>query len=408
MEMCSAGTDSVSEKGSPEIQLLLLCSRKEMDQERLSRLEALLAKPIDWPLVVRQAFFHRVAPLVFRNLKLHAWESVPEAQAGQLTDGFMKNQGHMMFLTSELIRLVRALKTENIKAIALKGPALAASVYDNVAMRFSGDLDILVRRNDLPLALDVMRRCGYRVRLGNSEDKVSANQEAAIRRFHYHYILYHQDNGYTVELHFRLFGGKLRWGATTEEAFAESQTLVIAGQEILVLNDYENLSYLCLHGGKHAWSRLEWIVTMAEFLTRFDESDEVGLWERAEARGAGLAVLLGLTLARRLFGINPFPSLCARGERSPIVNRLSARLVRLVHEEVKDHSGERIAQEFQWELCGSLHRRLHLYLSRKLIPNVADVAEADRSPLWHFLYYLGPIKRLLNLGGGKADAGDNA
>ncbi len=390
---------NLRERFSREICLILALARKEVGPDALRDLEDLLSVGIDWDSVLELAYYHRVDPLLYRNLKLNAWDAVPSSQGERLSRAFFANQGRMMSLTAELIRLTGSLKSEGIEAISLKGPVLAASLYDNVAMRYSGDLDILVRPGDLPQALNVFRRCGYRVHLGSSSEEVSANQEVAIRRFHYHYILYHEGMGHTVELHFRLFGGKLKWGSSTDQAFENMSVCEVGGSPINVLSDAENLLFLCLHGGKHAWSRLEWIVSMAEILRRTEGLDEKKLWSLAEQRAAGPALLLGISLADRYFGIPPFKTLREKAGNRHGIEKLSVTVDELLENPGLVDAGEKIAPRFHWELCDTVGRRLHLYVTRKLIPNCSDVAAADWSPPWQFLYYLGPFRRLLSVAG---------
>ena len=49
-----------------------------------------------------------------------------------------------MLLTSELIKIMKLLEENDIKAIAFKGPTLAQLAYGDVTLRQYVDLDLLV------------------------------------------------------------------------------------------------------------------------------------------------------------------------------------------------------------------------------------------------------------------------
>ena len=57
--------------------------------------------------------------------------------------------------------MLRLLAAEQIAVILLKGAALAETIYGNIAVRPMGDLDLLVRREDVAAALAALRAAGW-------------------------------------------------------------------------------------------------------------------------------------------------------------------------------------------------------------------------------------------------------
>jgi hypothetical protein len=53
----------------PEEDLLLCCSRTELDSERAERIKVLLKKEIEWLYLIQLALRHGLVPLLYRNLK---------------------------------------------------------------------------------------------------------------------------------------------------------------------------------------------------------------------------------------------------------------------------------------------------------------------------------------------------
>ncbi|MER3458636.1 MAG: hypothetical protein C4309_08450, partial [Chloroflexota bacterium] len=57
--------------------------------------------------------------------------------------------------------MIGALEAASIPAIVLKGPALALTIYPDPALRVIGDLDLLVRREQVEQAMAALHSLGY-------------------------------------------------------------------------------------------------------------------------------------------------------------------------------------------------------------------------------------------------------
>jgi hypothetical protein len=77
-------------------------------------------------------------------------------------------------------------------------------------------------------------------------------------------------------------------------------TTTILGMETRTLSAEDLLFVLCVHGGKHAWSRLEWVCGVAELLRVHPQLQWDLVVSLAARAGAIRMLLLGLTLARDL------------------------------------------------------------------------------------------------------------
>ena len=69
--------------------------------------------------------------------------------------------GRNTIIFNELKTLLKILKHANIDVVLLKGTALIASVYPDLAFRFMSDIDILIRENDLVKARENLLANGY-------------------------------------------------------------------------------------------------------------------------------------------------------------------------------------------------------------------------------------------------------
>src|SRR4051794_26580511 len=84
------------------IQLLLTCARPSIDT---ARIDELLRHRIDWDLVLEQAAWHCVSPLVYRSLKHEPNGGIPPEVLGALQACFEENFHKNLFLSGQMIRL---------------------------------------------------------------------------------------------------------------------------------------------------------------------------------------------------------------------------------------------------------------------------------------------------------------
>lgn len=117
---------------------------------------------LDWQYLIKTALVHGVIPLLYANLQKFGVESVPEAALEQLRNYFRANVRHSFFLTSELLKLLEAFETHEIQAVPFKGPVLAGWVYGDVTLRQFTDLDIVVEKDNVFKAGQLITAQGYK------------------------------------------------------------------------------------------------------------------------------------------------------------------------------------------------------------------------------------------------------
>jgi hypothetical protein len=146
---------------SAEAEILLCCSRSRPDSHILDRLGGLLDRNLDWAYLLREASFHGVMPLVYSTLRKVGMKGVPTLASDRMRDLARGNIRHSLLLTAELLRLTKCFHTAGIPMVPFKGPILAAAAYGDVTLRHFSDLDILVRKENLPEARSLLLSLGY-------------------------------------------------------------------------------------------------------------------------------------------------------------------------------------------------------------------------------------------------------
>lgn len=317
----------------PEAELLLRCARTTRSPEAADRIRALLREGMDWEYLLRTAHRHGMAPLLCWHLDAICPEAVPKNAIDSLQSHFRSNSLRNLFLTGELLRLLNVFEAHGIPAVPYKGPALAASIYGNLALRQFYDLDILVHRHDVPKAKEALASVGYQARY-----RLTSAQEAAFLRSECEHPFMRVDGKSIVELHWGV-AEKHFFPLDTERLWGRLNRIPLGGGTILNLSPEDMLLILCVHGSRHAWERLEWICDVAE-LVRVCQDIE---WERVMAQASALGgermLFLGLLLASDLLGAALPERVSQRVRADPTLKALAGRIREQLFRETKRPAG---------------------------------------------------------------------
>lgn len=142
--LLSPSTKAPTAATRPEIELLLCCTRTQINTATAERIKILIQSKIDWAYLIQTATRHGVMSLLYQSLSTTCPEAVPKTNLAQLRDYFHSSAFHNLFLTKELLKLLNLFESHSIPAIPYKGPVLAVSAYGNLSLRQISDLDILV------------------------------------------------------------------------------------------------------------------------------------------------------------------------------------------------------------------------------------------------------------------------
>jgi hypothetical protein len=312
----------------PEDDLLRYCARMRIDSENGERIELLLRKELDWPYLSQKALRHGLMPLLYRNLKSTCPNAVPEAVLGQLRQYFLANAARNLFLTEELLELLHLFEAHGIPAIPYKGPVLAASIYGDLTLRQVSDLDILIRKEDMLEARDLLVPLGYRPQF-----ELTHAQAAAYQRSQYEFLLIRNKGRLTVELKWEIVDRFFSFPMDYECLWGRLKPISLDGKEVLTFSPEDLLLILCVHGAKHLWTNLIWVCDVAELVRLYRGLDWEWVMKQASAVGSQRMLFLGLFLARSLLDA-PLPEeIRKQVEAEPMVKRLAKQVEqRIFHE----------------------------------------------------------------------------
>jgi len=262
-----------------------------------SRIGALAERMSDWNAVADLAAKHKVEPMVYQGLAT-AGVSVPPAAEAWLRADYERNALHNLVNAAELVAVLRDFNREGIEAIPFKGVVLGASIYGNPLARHGGDIDVLIRRKDVPHAANLLVARGYTREIPTHADDAPATDE--IRE----YTFFRAADGVVLELRwqFDLVYARYRRDVGLDWAWPSRRSAVLAGAEVPDLSREVALLVLCMHGSRHTWAQLVWICDVAQLLTVSPELNWAIAMRDAKRLGLWRALALGVLLAHRVCG----------------------------------------------------------------------------------------------------------
>ncbi|NET24091.1 nucleotidyltransferase family protein [Okeania sp. SIO1I7] len=296
-------------KNRPENELLLCCARTYLDAKNSEKLKNLLQKDIDWEYLIEIANLEGVIPLLYWNLNTICPESVPQATLSKLKDNFYATTSYNLTLTSELLKLLELFETNDIPAIPFKGAVLAASVYGNLGFRQWGDLDILIRKQDILKAKVLLLAEGYET------PTQTLAKESKLLKFHYNYKFYkfNDEKNIFLELHWKIAtkhinvgGGMIPFDIDIEPFWQRLELVELSGKKVLHFPPEDLIVILCIHGSKDRWRQLKWLCDLAQLIYVHPEMDWEMVIETSKNLGIKKFLFLALLLINELWGVS-FP-----------------------------------------------------------------------------------------------------
>ena len=148
----------------------------------------------DWEEIIKIANKQQVVPSIWINLnKKNLIELINDKQLLNYTKEIYElNSFRNKNILKQVSEICEFFAQENIDTILLKGvSALAQKHYDNIGERVMLDIDILVDKDNIFKAINLLKTQGYKE---ISENKLSYD-------WHHYNRLYHPDKMTSVELH---------------------------------------------------------------------------------------------------------------------------------------------------------------------------------------------------------------
>jgi hypothetical protein len=293
----------------------------------------------------------------------------------------------MLHFSGEMEQLSRMFYENKINLIFLKGPILGEELYGDISQRACSDIDLLIPIKDLEKAHFLLEGLGY-----EKDDYIKTVLNDWKWR-HHHLTYKHPQKSIKVEIHWRLHPGP---GIEPEfkELWARKRISTLANYPLYILGREDLFLFLVLHGARHGWSRIRWLLDIHQIICLgvnwkeiLKSSDKLG---NSHVVGQSIILASQFLNTNISFEMNPF----IMGNRP---KSLASAALFYLEKMVSLHT-DPVPEEI------SLYHRRHLYslmsTNQKVLyilslfyPYPADAATLPLPQKLHLLYF--PLRPLL-------------
>ena len=278
-------------KLSVDIELIIEACKNEPNSTRLRELIPLIK---EWHTFIDLAYTHGIFPVVYKVLKNYA-EFIPQEIMHSMKISNMSIVKENMLMSAELIKVMKLLEEHNIKAIAFKGPTLAQLAYGDITLRQYCDLDILIQAKSLQKSYAILLDTySVQTKLQYLDNDLYIDKLNDVNFFN-------KSNNILIELHWNLFQKQFSNTLLFADILKSSQKVKIQGYEFSIFSNEVLLLYLCIHGSKHCWERISWILDIDKIIRKNPNLN----WDLIEKMAKELQcenmLHLGLSQSEKLF-----------------------------------------------------------------------------------------------------------
>jgi hypothetical protein len=273
----------------------------------------------DWADFLRLALAHGTLPIAWATLGKFAAD-LDQTVAADLRAAYDANARRNLILIGELRAVLDALATHSIGAMSWKGAVLAQRAYGDIKLRQFFDLDLLVRRDQVAAARDALAPLG----LKPEKDMTAAEQETYVDH-QGELELVRSADGLWVEIHSAIVPTYYGGGTPSEELWQRVSYVELGRVAVPALDIADEMEALCVHGSKHRFERLAWILDVAMLARHMNDGDWSRLTAGATSHGTLRMVRLGLLLATGLCAAESIPDDFLRAARADGTARSLAR-----------------------------------------------------------------------------------
>jgi len=238
-------------------------------------------------------------PIVYRNLTDHG---VDDPMVRRARDAYKMTWLENEQRFAELSALLESASAAGIETMVLKGVALALLYYRDLGLRCMGDVDILIRPDDVADAINTLTELGWR-KTGRTPDVLTETYLNARREIHFL-----SDRATCLDLHWRVMD-ETCLSSRDDWFWSGAIRASVRGVETHAMNPTDQLLHVCAHAT--LWTPVpfpRWIADAAMILKASRGDID---WDRliSHARRLGLVTPVRETLKQVVDVLDaPIPS----------------------------------------------------------------------------------------------------
>jgi len=319
-------------------------------------------KDIDWNHLFQTARANRLDGIIYDSLDRNGlFESLPEEVRKKFEESYQQTVINTRVYLETAGEIASVFSRAEIDLIILRGPTLGLTLYSRPYLRPYGDLDLLIRKEDLQIAKKILGDLGLISLPGLLPDRY-------FEKHHLHLSFKDPRRNAIVELHWALDHPYTLYTVDYASLFSRGEKASFEGLKIPALSPDDRLITLCLHLVKHCpflpqlieeddlpnlLLKGGWLIWLLDIHLLLAARGESLNWEsirgKAEKWGIDKQVEICLSAAGRIFQTH-LPSQYQRQTEKHRISPLEARLygIQLSRLRGKDRVGR--AEQFLFGL----------------------------------------------------------
>jgi len=186
-------------KMNPESKLVLAAAEKIVSGKENDINAMIGRKDVDWDLFKDAMSYHGIVSLTHIWFKSY-YSLLPKNIVDVLQASYYYSLLHVSKLQYKFLELHEVFEKKGVIFVPIKGVALLEDLYSDNPARLSSDIDVLVREEDLDIAVKILQEQGYQKELYGLKESYWRNKQ-------YHFIFTKKLNNEfspIVELHWDL------------------------------------------------------------------------------------------------------------------------------------------------------------------------------------------------------------
>lgn len=229
---------SFSNESNIIFQLLILSSKKHLNQKDIIDLNKLVLEVKNWNIFFEVFYINGIAPLFYLKIKfLNESSCIPNVVINKFRKSYYNNLNRNIYVYQVYHELCLIFNKNHIDFIPLKGIYLAEWLYTDVALRQMSDIDILVKVENAEKIFNLLF----------SNYHVDYQYNLSINNINHHHYLPYNINGINVEFHKNLQNEKYNNIQNIDELWVNSKIIENELFKYSALNIHDVIIHLILH-----------------------------------------------------------------------------------------------------------------------------------------------------------------
>ncbi|BBD60654.1 hypothetical protein NIES2109_34530 [Nostoc sp. HK-01] len=389
---------------TPEIELLICCSRTYLDEKSSITIQTLLQQAqINWQYLIEIAAYHKVLSLLFINLSKIDSQSIPSNIFSSLQKYYYLNTQNSLLMASKLLNILNIFAEYDIPVIPFKGPILAITAYGDISRRSFGDLDLLVHREDFIKTKQLLMDKGFEPYADSSEQEAAylkslniLDQEAYLRS-HWELHLINRQEQVTLDVHQGVLSKKFSVPYSSEWIWEDTKLISFTGKQILSFSAENLIIILCSQGGKDCWLWLNRICDLAEVLRTYADVNWEKIWQLAIKLKMTRMLLLGLSLAHHVLDAQLPEFILQKIEGNSLVKNLTLEIIIQLTCNLPNTAPQSQLKSilFHLKLIENPWDEITYCYEQIMVPTIADKSFIRLPKALSFLYYfVRPVRMI--------------